>query len=53
VPPRAPDAIAGAMIELATDSDRRRRMGEMARRRVETLWSLDAALAGFKALWVS
>jgi glycosyltransferase involved in cell wall biosynthesis len=43
VPARDPAALAEAMASLAGDADRRRTMGEAARRRVEEAFSLDRA----------
>ena len=41
VPPRDPDALAEAVNTLLDDADRARRMGEFAKRRVETQFRAD------------
>ena len=42
VPPRYPEAMAHAIVALAADPDRLRRMGQAGRRRVESLFGLDS-----------
>jgi glycosyltransferase involved in cell wall biosynthesis len=44
VPPRSPDALAGALSSLAGDPIRRRQMGERGRRRVEEWFEASRAL---------
>jgi glycosyltransferase involved in cell wall biosynthesis len=45
VPPKAPDALAGALVTLLSDEELRRRMGANARRRAVEHYSLEAAAA--------
>ena len=52
VPPRAPNALAEAMLTIAGESpDERTRGGETARRRIACDFSLDQAVARYRALW--
>lgn len=51
VPPQAPDALAAAVLSLAHDSDRRRRMGDAGRRRVEKLFSHNISIDKYCALY--
>ncbi len=44
VPPRRPDLLAAAIVEILSDRERARRMGAAGRERIRTLYS-DAALA--------
>jgi glycosyltransferase involved in cell wall biosynthesis len=44
VPPKDPEALAGAMLRLATDPGLRARMGEAAKSRYEELFSPDSDL---------
>jgi glycosyltransferase involved in cell wall biosynthesis len=45
VPPGEPAAVAGALLELLGDEEKRRRLGEGARRRVESDFGLDRFVA--------
>ena len=51
VPPSDPDALAMALLEAAADAERRARMGERARARVETQFSLDKSVATYEAIY--
>lgn len=51
VPPRAPDALAAAILDLAQDADLRQRLGAAGRARVEQLYSLEACVAAYAALY--
>ena len=52
VPPQAPDALAEAMLAIAGESPgERTRGGETARRRIACDFSLDQAVARYRALW--
>ncbi|HZI94736.1 MAG TPA: glycosyltransferase [Patescibacteria group bacterium] len=53
VPSRDPTALADALIELLGDPERRRRMGEAARRRVRELYSVERMIEGYDRLYVS
>ena len=44
VPPRDPDAMAKALVELLHDSERRARMGKQGQARVRTAFSLDSQM---------
>jgi glycosyltransferase involved in cell wall biosynthesis len=54
VPPRVPDALAGAIARLATDPGERRRLGQAARRRAQDAFdhrrSIDLILATYERL---
>ena len=52
VAPRDPDALAAAILRLASDGELRRRYGEAGRRRVEAQFSLAACVAAYEALYV-
>jgi glycosyltransferase involved in cell wall biosynthesis len=52
VPPRSPSALADAMGELiAAGADKRRRMGQSARRRIAARFSLDAMIEAYEELY--
>ena len=51
VPPRDPDAMAAAVLDLAHDPARRQRMGEAGRRRVGAVFSLDACVDRYARLY--
>ena len=45
MPPRDPDALADRLVHILSDSELAHRMGQAARARVETLFSLRASVA--------
>jgi phosphatidylinositol alpha-1,6-mannosyltransferase len=47
---RDPAAVAGALVGLLTDAERRERMGAAARRWVETAWTWDASASLLRRL---
>jgi glycosyltransferase involved in cell wall biosynthesis len=51
VPPEDPDALAGALNTLIADPDRRRRMGELGRRRAIENFSLGKSVREFESLY--
>ncbi|MBI3894238.1 MAG: glycosyltransferase [Candidatus Wallbacteria bacterium] len=52
VPPRDPEALAGALVELARlTADQRRNLGDLARDRVLREFSLPRASESYHALW--
>jgi glycosyltransferase involved in cell wall biosynthesis len=51
VAPRNPDALADAILRLASDGELRRRFGEAGRRRVEEQFSLEGCVAAYEALY--
>jgi glycosyltransferase involved in cell wall biosynthesis len=51
VPVNAPPALAAAIVELLADPDRRRAMGEAARRKVAMHFSREAMVAGMVAVY--
>ena len=51
VPPKDPDAMAKALVELLKDPGRRARMGRQGQARVETVFSLDSQIATLAALY--
>jgi len=51
VPPGDPAALAAAILELAHDAARRRRLGEAARRRVAAAFSLEECVARYRRLY--
>lgn len=51
VPPGDADALAAALSELLDDAPRRARLGEAARRRVESEFSASAAAESLAAVW--
>ena len=51
VAPRDPDALADAILRLASDGELRRRYGEAGRRRVEQHFSLEGCVAAYEALY--
>ena len=53
VPARDPEALAGAIISLLRDPAKRARMGEAARRRVVSLYSVDRMIEGYDRLYSS
>ncbi len=53
VPPNQPDALAGAVIRLLDDDDRRRSIGRAGRRRVREHYSIGAAAARLEQLYDS
>ncbi len=50
---RSPAALADALARLASDPDRRRRMGEAGRRRVASRFRLEDQISAFDALYRS
>ena len=53
VPPRAPAALAAAIVELAGDLRRRRTMGAAARRRVADRFSVEVCVDRYLRLYAS
>jgi glycosyltransferase involved in cell wall biosynthesis len=53
VPPRSPEALAAAMLEMLKDSNRARRMGIAGRRRVEEDFDLSRSVARYEELYLS
>jgi glycosyltransferase involved in cell wall biosynthesis len=51
VAPRDPDALANAILRLASDAELRQCYGEAGRRRVEAHFSLDGCVAAYEALY--
>jgi glycosyltransferase involved in cell wall biosynthesis len=51
VPVNDPPALAGAIVELLADPDRRRAMGEAARQKVAARFSREAMVAGMVAVY--
>ncbi|NKB49957.1 MAG: glycosyltransferase [Alphaproteobacteria bacterium] len=51
VPPKAPGALAAALLSLARDGDRRRQMGVAGQRRVEAQFSNNICVAKYAALY--
>jgi glycosyltransferase involved in cell wall biosynthesis len=51
VPPRDPEAVAAACVELLCDRDRRRDMGLAARRRILSLFTVDQCLGLYSDLY--
>lgn len=51
VPPRDPDALAKALLQLLKDPERRARMGKQGQERVETLFSLDSQMRNLTTLY--
>jgi glycosyltransferase involved in cell wall biosynthesis len=51
VPPRDAEALAAAILKLAADSALRARIGQAARRRVETAFSLEANVDAYLRLY--
>ncbi len=51
VPPGAPQALSGAIIQLAKDSSLRTRYGEAGRVRAETRFTLEACLGRYERLY--
>lgn len=51
VPVNDLDALAGAMRRLATDSDLRRRLGDAARRRADTEFTMERFVGDYAALY--
>lgn len=51
VPPRDPEALAKALVELLKDPQRRAAMGRRGRERVETVFSLDSQLRTLTGLY--
>lgn len=52
VPPRDPDALAGALIELLNQPDERKRMGEAGRARMLGKFSADAMVSATESLYL-
>lgn len=53
VPPRQPELLAGAIVALLKDEGRRRQMGERARQRVSSMFSIQYAVAAIKEIYLS
>lgn len=51
VPPHAPQELGAAILRLAHDAQLRRRLGDAARQRVETRYSLDACIRRYERLY--
>ena len=51
VPARDPHALAEAIVLIARDPNLRRRYGAAGRKRVESMFSLDACVAKYEALY--
>jgi glycosyltransferase involved in cell wall biosynthesis len=51
VPPRDPEALSKALVELLKDPRRRASMGKRGRERVEALFSLDSQMRSLTALY--
>ncbi|MBV8697006.1 MAG: glycosyltransferase, partial [Bradyrhizobium sp.] len=51
VAPRDPDALAAAILRLASDGELRQRYGAAGRRRVAVHFSLEACVAAYEALY--
>jgi len=51
VPPGDPEALAQAMAAVATDRERTRSMGELGRKRVNEIYSLDAMVKQYEAVY--
>ena len=51
VAPRDPEALGHAMAELLLDPERRRRLGEAARERASTQFTLDRQIRSYEALY--
>jgi len=51
VPPADPAALAERLVTLLTEPDRRRRMGEAARRRFESVFTLPGMIASYENLY--
>jgi len=53
VPPRSPEGLARAMLEMLSDTNRARRMGIAGRRRVERHFDLRRSVAKYEELYLS
>jgi glycosyltransferase involved in cell wall biosynthesis len=53
VPPKAPDMLARAILELARSPDLRRQLGAAGRARVERLFSLQSSVDAYAALYAA
>jgi glycosyltransferase involved in cell wall biosynthesis len=53
VPPRSPEALAAAMLDMLQDTNRARRMGIAGRRRVERHFDLRRSVARYEELYLS
>ena len=51
VPPRAPELLGEAIVELLDDTPRRRRLGVMARERVLEHFTLEVCLDAYRAIY--
>jgi glycosyltransferase involved in cell wall biosynthesis len=51
VPSRDPAALTGAIVALARDPDRRRRLGEAARARVLASFTIDRMVASYRQVY--
>jgi glycosyltransferase involved in cell wall biosynthesis len=51
VPPRAPDLLGEAIVELLDDTPRRRRLGVLARQRVLEHFTLEVCLDAYRAIY--
>lgn len=51
VPPRDPEALAAGIVELASDQDEARRLGECGRIDVRSRFSISAMVDGYSALY--
>jgi glycosyltransferase involved in cell wall biosynthesis len=51
VPPRSPEALAAGVLDLASDPERARRMGELARADVRRRFSAEAMLREYSSLY--
>ena len=50
VPPRDPEALAAAVVELAADPERRRRLGRAGRERVRERFTVERMVDGYEAV---
>jgi len=53
VPPKDPNALGNAIVELASDADTRKKMGLAGRRRAEDKFSIDRCVADYDAAYKS
>jgi glycosyltransferase involved in cell wall biosynthesis len=53
VPPGKPEALAKGVMNLhSLGADERRRLGELARKRIQNQYSLEKMIEEFRAVWV-
>ncbi len=51
VPPQEPAALGEALVAISQDAEGRRRMGELAQRRAESDYSIEACVAAYERLY--